>query len=719
MKKINDILFNKMQGLSNIIWKANFVVILLVILSSAFLYPVFQKLDANTRKMIANKLAEPGMSEAVIPYVPSAFVFLVIMIPVLILIICVHIMKIKSGSLPVLGYIISGIIGLYSSYRIISAIDLNSAVKKEMFYAAFLCLTFVMFEGLCSLMAILFKYVFCSSYTGIKLIESVIISAVLSFVVIIFIPAQSFFYNFTDYSFPYFIILKATIVDFVFWTVAGSLILPLFKKNCYYGIIYGLTGMLVALYVQYMFMNLNIGTIDGTSFDWKTNMGMALFNTLIWLVLILGPFIAGLIKKKTLRKIFVFITGFIGLIHIGTYVTMLVQADESCYKYSAIYFTYEDQYKLATDNNVILFIVDAVDNQMVKELYEDRPEVFAEYKDFSMYTDTCSVYDNTSYSMLQMFTNTEFDNTHNGTDLRNIAWNCPQANEFYKRLHDNNYIVNCYNLQYETSPGVVGKIDNAHLFDEKKDTVKYIGYKHIRQTVNKLAMYTLLPDMLKQTVDVEKISFEDCIVFTDNSCYYENDEFKAHLNLEPGDMENAVIYQHIYGAHAPNDNVDGVQHCFEILTDYTNQMKELGVYDKATIIITSDHGVHDYSDSSGTGMKAATPLFMVKQAEEHHDTMQLNAAPEYHTDIIPTILSSLKLYNEGDEELFGKPVFDYNENDKRTRIWYDRVRDKDYPMTGSWNTYYGYEYTGDTAEFERVVEAGENLTIYPMPLMHN
>ena len=69
-------------------------------------------------------------------------------------------------------------------------------------------------------------------------------------------------------------------------------------------------------------------------------------------------------------------------------------------------------------------------------------------------------------------------------------------------------------------------------------------------------------------------------------------------------------------------------------------------------------------------------------------------------------------------------VFDINENEQRSRTWYDRRFDSNYDsvgrldsMTWAWggcNVYYAYTYTGDTEVLNEMVSSGNVSNIYQM-----
>lgn len=615
-------------------------------------------------------------------------------------------------NLPYIGYILSGIISCYYGYNFIAFTQINLHTTKTGHICSFAYSVFIIFMLVNSLFSVIFRKFMVKGFVRNKLTRSFALCIVAGFVYYIFIPSQSYFYNYTDYGFPYEIVLKSVFVDFLFICIVPSILISLLRYKYFYSVCNAIAGMLAASYIQYMFLNGAIGTVDGGSYSIKDNILFVTADAALWIVVIFICMKMGIKKRVYADIISRYSVLFLGFIQLVALVTMITSADEACFNYSAVYYDFDDQYKVGNEDNVIVFIVDAVDNSMIKELYNEGK--LNKFDDFMMYTNTCSVYDYTNRSLLQMVTNMPFDSSLNNNQVRDMAWNTPYVNEFFDRLHGAGYKVEFFNFDGESTQNIIGKIDNAHVFDGENDKPQYIGYKYVRKSVTCISSYTLLPNILKPLVDMNKVSFAKAIYYKGGGGNYENEDYEACLNLEQGDNGKYVQYQHIYGTHAPNNNVETAQYCMEIIAEYIEQLKELGVYDNSTIIITSDHGYHNDGKLIGERREASTPMLLIKSKGNDHTGLKTNDAPVYHMDIMPTILQAAGLLN-GDYELFGYPVDYYHEGDLRERVWIDRVYDENYPKVGSYNVYYSYTYTGDTKELERVVENGENLEKSEVP----
>ena len=596
-----------------------------------------------------------------------------------------------------------------------------------------------------------------------SVLDAALVTLTPLFIIYIYLPAETFFHSYSDYNFPYWILLKSLILEFICVWYTATYILSMLNAALSRKVQALVLGFTLAIYVQYMFFNQNVGIVDGHPFVFKEHMVLATVNIIVWVALIIIPVaVATSNLKKTknsairteskntndnlttnkvaagAESVTPKLSAAILALHILTFAMLLISADKQCYHYSSVYFDYSEQYTVGRGKNIVLFIIDEADNKFIKELYEEG-KISHTFDDYIIYTNTCSVYDFTNLSMLQMVTNYPFDNTLDASTRRELAWNQDLVKEFYDRFHQAGYKVNFFNFDYENSEGVIGKMDNARVFDEKNDTIQYINYKNIKKQSDALTAYRLLPIVFKPTVDMTLVSSPDpVIIYSTNTGYYENRDFDENMDLKLGDSENYLIIHHTKGLHMPDNNVETMEYCLGSVEKYIEQMKALGVYDNASIIITADHGSHD--ECTGDTW-AATPMFMIRtgvsESPEAKDTDKaaegptLSDAPIYHTDIMPTLLYEAGLYygdsaptsetkNDdqktlSDTDTFGKTVFDYNEKDQRERTWYNRRYDPAYPKREKYNVYYGYTYTGNTETLEKMVEEGKQEVI-PVPM---
>ena len=111
---------------------------------------------------------------------------------------------------------------------------------------------------------------------------------------------------------------------------------------------------------------------------------------------------------------------------------------------------------------------DAFDNLMFSEAVKEHPDYMDGLNDFTIYTNTSSVFDSTVTSMNQMFGNCSFDNTLSLNDWLDSGWNSETTTSFYDAMHEDNYICNAYNFELSEKSYLYGRFDNVEKFDKPK-----------------------------------------------------------------------------------------------------------------------------------------------------------------------------------------------------------------------------------------------------------
>lgn len=112
----------------------------------------------------------------------------------------------------------------------------------------------------------------------------------------------------------------------------------------------------------------------------------------------------------------------------------------------------------------------------------------------------------------------------------------------------------------------------------------------------------------------------------------------------------------------------------KIVYEYMDQMKALGKYEDATIIITADHGQSNISDLYTSPIKpekTSRTLFLVKKSGEHHENMQISEAPVSQAELIPTILEALNMGYAS----YGRTFDEIAVNERRVRKYIDVYSD--------------------------------------------
>jgi len=481
----------------------------------------------------------------------------------------------------------------------------------------------------------------------------------------------------------------------------------------------------LAGYVQTMFLNTGLDQIGATTDGYIPTQETILKDSLIWLAIFVAAILI-VIKSKENWKKPLFITSFILILTQGVaYGTLFLTAPEEAFTYaeSEVQISGEKQYTVSSKENVIVIILDALANRLFESAVAEHPEITNCMSDFTYYNNSDCNYYGTFPSVTHLLTGYEYDPTLPVNDWIYDSWHNDATIKFYNDLHAANYQVNVFCTEPTLLSGtepltmVEGYIDNLITLNHNI----IIDYPLLYETLLTMSCYRFMPDYFKPYFDVPNTQYTSIVSYPDNTVNYANPNFYADL-LEKGlsldDSSNYFIVHHLNGIHecindencvrineADGDYVTTIQGLWVLLEEYFNQLKDLGVYDSSTIILTADHG-SEYNSQNA---------FFIKEPFVSHDTMQITNAPITLDELLPTI-ADITLE---ESDYLGKTIYDFKENELRERTLYVRAYDENYPKAyrfdtktvTSLNVYHLYTYTGDHSDYLHLYENGIYTTI--------
>jgi hypothetical protein len=176
----------------------------------------------------------------------------------------------------------------------------------------------------------------------------------------------------------------------------------------------------------------------------------------------------------------------------------------------------------------------------------------------------------------------------------------------------------------------------------------------------KTSMYKVSPFVIKSwyryySGDVFELAASDEIWNIDNDLPFYNILTENGITIN-NSINKAFRFYHMRGAHAPchlsyelkyeklGKEITPVEQgraSLKIVCEYMNQMRQLGIYDNTTIIITADHGQGNVLDSdkdSGIPDRSSRPILLVKTPYAQSDSMCVSNSPVSQMEIMPTIM---------------------------------------------------------------------------------
>lgn len=457
-------------------------------------------------------------------------------------------------------------------------------------------------------------------------------------------------------------------------------------------------------YGQNLFMNRQLMKTDGSKMDWSQYETYTAVNTGVWILGILLFVCVGIRLKGKMRKLLQYLFGFLSLVQLLSAVMILVTSPYSVQKDTMYVLSPEKQFVLGSEQNVIVLILDRYGNVTFDNAWE-RDAAFVEtYKDFTYYTNANSRYNYTFPSIPYMMTLQEPDCTKTTNAYKELAWTEGRSREFYARIHEAGYDYRFYTGSgracYLDASYLVGSVDNV----VEQGGIHYrIDYKEMVRLFFKTSLYKFAPYIIKPYLEVQSFYFDGIVSFEgvepcleDNGKYYQ--ALQEHGITLDASQPKSIVVQHLSGVHTPlsidaegNAAAEEATSLYEvqlginkILADYFTALKEAGIYEKATIIITADHG--QYKDALDP-----QPIYLIKPAGQQQEEMTYCEAPISSEDFLATLLDCIgEPYAD-----FGRSIFTISENEERERQCL-------YPANG----FEVYTYTGNREDLREAITDG-------------
>lgn len=466
-------------------------------------------------------------------------------------------------------------------------------------------------------------------------------------------------------------------------------------------------------YLQNMFLNIKLMNKNGDMMDWESMRGIMITNLIIWIVIAIVCFVIPIILKKKYLKIYSGISTFLSAVQLVTIITLVIQVNSISYSNNPVALDLSDQFCLAENNNIIVLVFDSFDNIDFENAMAENVEFSEVMKDFTYYNNADSHYFYTFPSMLHILTGTEYNCDISQSEWINTCWDAQLCQDFYSKLHEMDYECGLYTNVDEMPQQKDGTFDNV----VKRERI--IRTDLLIRLLEKMTIYKYMPYIFKPRFEVASYVIKESVIWDFNQnfnyvCYW-NGNFYEKLSSDGLQIDETLTNKFsislINGLHRPWKTMsDGRDSLGEtsieetsaglcvIITEYLEQLKQLGIYDDAVIIITADHGRNLYYPQV---------TYLIKLPHSTQMEMSVTNAPITHDDFQATILDIL-----GENyDAYGTSIFDWSDNEIRKReVWI--------PTENMWGGGYGgfviYSYEGDRYDLINQKEEDAVLVTYPL-----
>lgn len=432
-----------------------------------------------------------------------------------------------------------------------------------------------------------------------------------------------------------------------------------------------ISGIGLATYIQGNWTFVDYGTMDGQAIDWTNYLTEGVINSLLWIVIILIVFVLFAIKPQSIQYFSYLFFGIVGieLFTLGTLcITILVSSQAEEFSFSV-----KEELELSKNKeNIIVILADGFDGIDFLPILETEPEFRECFDGFTFYEDTCGTSLFSQESAINLLTGNQFEV---GLSFEKNVEKAYENSMLYDVLKDNNFETYMYITNNSmVSPQILNYIEND--INEKTE----IGnWRAAFYSVYKMVGFRYVPHVLKKEFWYSSTDFYDL----KDSNTYSWSNLKLHDLLKNQGIiakeTDKNIYQFfwIQGPHEPvvmdrycNPLDDSIKMSDEsyidgqfeqavgvvrIYTELVNELKEKGLYDNTTIVLTADHGWD----------MRQNPLLLVKPAGARGEMKVSRAPVSMIEDYMPTML----YFVTGTKE-YGNTIFDLDEYENRNRPFF-------------------------------------------------
>ena len=515
-------------------------------------------------------------------------------------------------------------------------------------------------------------------------------------------------------------------------------------------------GLGLAAYVQAMFLNGAMVSLTGARM--KLTDGERTGNLVIWALILLAVLIGTvLLQRKNRKRTDLVMRGLsLALIAVQS-AAMVSQAltGGTPEKKPEQYLSVEGEFELARDTNVIEFVLDTADGTFVRRMLELFPELSDSLAGWVYYPNATSTHSRTYPSIPYMLTG---EICHMDVPVSDYVDRAFENSGFLKGLYEKGTDIRIFTWD----PALVSASAGDYIANSsgyKYSRFENLNLPKLEENLMHIALYKSLPYQFKN-------SFQYNIVLINYNSFRMSEAFNRDFSyMDPSFRNDLMIYDpmtvtdgysrayrfyHLFGTHPGADwdeNLEGAEDAeeaawdldfraralrgsFRMIEEYIGCMKELGLYDRATIIVTADHGISDDEDMV-TNLDRKTvscPIMMVKYAQcDQSRPMQVDSSPVAHEDIFATVEEALGAPVSGTGS--GRALNEYTKDEPRDRFYYhsafrsdeegeialreylidgDAEELSNWHITGNWWPVLYSENTVSDEKFEELPEAKGN-----------
>ncbi len=476
------------------------------------------------------------------------------------------------------------------------------------------------------------------------------------------------------------------VVFCLLFALITALLLSLLRGLPFYVALLLIFCLTVGAYVQSLFLNSGMMPTDGGFINWgdKYFTDKMWMSGIIWLLIIVVPLLLSAkhhhiwLKATTVAACLIMIVQLVG---VGS--VLLKSSETASTTAEKPYVTQGGLLSLAPERNVVLFVLDTYDTALLNQILEEDPAFLQDFTGFTYFPNSTGTMIPTANAIPNLLTGKKPAPNQDISDYRQNRY---KTSTFIPDVHACGYDIGIYtdSLMMDFNNPEERKIAqdtlNIHPVNRAPIDVWQTFLVTMQCALYREAPWIAKPWFWYYTSDLNNRMIAEGDGNLNDTLYELDDAAILKLFRDKGltisetDAAGSFRFIHLFGPHFPfsidekgqsvgtnqSTQLAQAKGSMQVVKEYIHQLKELGLYDNTTLIVTADHGVWDLTQDPLQW--AVSPIMLAKPSYSADDPnaaapLTISATPVSHDDIQATVLAAMN----GDESNYGTSLFEQND----------------------------------------------------------
>ena len=464
----------------------------------------------------------------------------------------------------------------------------------------------------------------------------------------------------------------------------------LFKKRAFVVVVAVVFSAALSCYTQALFMNVGLPQADGGVVHWDDYITITVLSAAAWIALIAVSVVAVIRYPRKAQMGFCLVALALVVVQGAGVASLFVgESGASNVAGRTMMVSEKGLLDVSAKTNVVEFVLDNYDTALLEQAVSEEPEMFDGFEGFTWFKDSAGSMIPTRYGNVFLLTGVlPREDEPFSAFLANRYARSPYLGDIRKAGYDVGVYSDTLGEQYLSADEAI-----QHLFRYTSNIAPLdrdaMDVPATAASLLRCALYRDLPWLVKPlawfyTDEVNRSMLGSGRAASDKTPYLMDDgSLLSRLRTEglsTNDQDASYRYIHVIGAHDPfsldrngeevgvgNSNpLDQAIGSMKIVKTYINELKQLGVYDQTTVIVTTDHG--SWWCQEGEIDQPKSPIVLFKPAASvaggRDKPLAVSESPVSAGDILATVEEVIGAPNSAS---FGESLVDKVEDGSRYR----------------------------------------------------